>query len=79
MRWQIGRNGDGEHFALLAYGSTPGRCLLVLENEHDHKEASTNLPAEVPGGLVVRHSLGVGETPAFKILWNGTNRCFVLL
>ena len=27
LRWQIGRNGDGEHFTLIAYGSTPERLL----------------------------------------------------
>jgi hypothetical protein len=27
MRWQLGRNGDGQHFALIAFGSTP-ECLL---------------------------------------------------
>jgi hypothetical protein len=27
LRWQVGRNGDGEHFALMAYGSTPVKEL----------------------------------------------------
>jgi hypothetical protein len=31
MRWQVGRNGDGQHFAVIAYGSTPGRLLECLE------------------------------------------------
>jgi hypothetical protein len=31
MRWQLGRNGDGEHFALLAYGATPERLLGCVE------------------------------------------------
>jgi len=31
LRWQIGANGDGQHFRLIAYGSTPGRLLGCLE------------------------------------------------
>jgi len=31
MRWQVGRNGDGEHFAVIAYGSTPKRLLECLK------------------------------------------------
>ena len=29
--WQIGRNGDGQHFAVIAYGLTPGRLLECIE------------------------------------------------
>ena len=32
LRWQIGSNGDGEHFTLIAYGSTPGRLIKCLES-----------------------------------------------
>jgi hypothetical protein len=32
MRWQLlGKNGDGEHFGLIAYGATPKRLLESLE------------------------------------------------
>jgi hypothetical protein len=30
MRWQIGANGDGQHFALIAYGKTPERLIECL-------------------------------------------------
>jgi hypothetical protein len=29
-RWQIGVNGDGEHFELLAYASTPAGLLEAI-------------------------------------------------
>ena len=31
MRWQLGANGDGEHFTLIAYGATPDRLVECLE------------------------------------------------
>jgi hypothetical protein len=31
LRWQISSNGDGEHFTLIAYGSTPEKLLKCLE------------------------------------------------
>jgi len=30
-RWQIGRNGDGEHFELLAWSSTPGGLIEAIK------------------------------------------------
>jgi hypothetical protein len=30
-RWQIGRNGDGEHFTLMAYGQTAEQLLECLQ------------------------------------------------
>jgi hypothetical protein len=30
MRWQIGSNGDGEHFELLCYASTPDGLLDAI-------------------------------------------------
>ena len=29
-RWQLGLNGDGEHFELLAYASTPDDLLKAI-------------------------------------------------
>jgi hypothetical protein len=41
MRWQLGSNGDGEHFGLIAYGSTPKRMLACLE-ARARSQASNN-------------------------------------
>jgi hypothetical protein len=47
MRWHLGRNDDGQHFALIAYGSTPGRLL---------KCPATAPGLESPTGPSLRHS-----------------------
>ena len=31
LRWQILGNGDGEHFTLIAYGSTPEKLLECVQ------------------------------------------------
>jgi len=31
LRWQMVANGDGEHYTLLAHGSTPKRLLESLD------------------------------------------------
>jgi hypothetical protein len=36
-RWQIGRNGDGEHFELLAYASTPEGLLEAITARCQHQ------------------------------------------
>ena len=36
MRWEVGRNGDGQHFTLIAYGSTPGSAVgMPFKNQPD--------------------------------------------
>ena len=70
MRSQLGRNGDGEHFAVIAYGSTPGRLLQCLE-------ARARAQGRNDLSLLTRHTdaplMGIhlfkitGQTPAAKI------------
>jgi hypothetical protein len=39
--WPVGRNGDGEHFTLLAYGATPERLLDCVKAGYVRAVATT--------------------------------------
>ena len=50
MRWQLGRNGDGEHFTLIAYGPTPERLFkpTALQSSLPNKLNKTDMSYPPP-------------------------------